>query len=34
MQKIVTVEDEGMMLKTMEFRLVKEGSHVILYANG
>lgn len=34
MQKLVTVEDEEIMLKTMQFRLVKEGYHVILYANG
>ena len=29
MKKILIAEDDEMMLKTMEFRLVKEGYHVI-----
>ena len=31
---ILIVDDDEMMLKTMEFRLVKEGYHVILCPNG
>lgn len=34
MKKILIAEDDEMMLKTMEFRLVKEGCHVILCLNG
>ena len=34
MKKILIAEDDEMMLKTMEFRLVKEGYHVILCPNG
>ena len=34
MKKILIAEDDEMMLKTMEFKLVKEGYHVILCPNG
>lgn len=34
MKKILIVDDDEMMLKTMEFRLVKERYHLILCPNG
>ena len=34
MKKILIAEDDEMMLKTMEFKLVKEGYEVILCPNG